>query len=140
MKSEGNIRHKLKQVAFRHRKKFVAEGLAILPSNCKWNRPLSTPEGENIRACTFKQGTEDWNAKVCDEAFQGVEQAETCPYFECCNTPEELKSQFNRMIGLEGGPKPLSQLSTQGYSDLTALLWVLEGDVEPNPEGDADVS
>ncbi len=125
MKSAGKVRHKLKQAVFRHRKKYVEEGLAQTPSNCSWNKSLTTPSGGEVHICVYGQGTPDWNAKVCDDKFEGCAQAAQCPHFQCANDPEDLKDTFNQMMGLEGGPTPLSQISSNGYPDIAALLWVI---------------
>lgn len=125
MQSLGKIRYKLKQAMFRHRKKFVAEGLAKVPSNCTWNQALPTPSGGKVRICVYGQGTPDWNQKVCDSNFGGCAQALSCKLFQDQNDPTELKDRFNRMLGLEGGLTPLSQISNSGYPDLAALLWVI---------------
>ena len=123
MQTRGKVKQKLKQAAFRHRKRFVAEGLNREPRNCKWNDALKTPHGSEVRLCVYGQGSEDWNKVVCDPAFGGCEQAEVCEFFECRRTAEELKDEFENFAGMKGQVE-MGRLSRE-YPDLAALLWVL---------------
>lgn len=129
MKREGQIRHKLKQVIYRHRKKFVEEGLAKRPCNCEYNDvvrlPLHTGNRATIHICQYEDDSEGWHNRVCDSSMGGDVQAKSCPYFECINTPESLKNEFGKTLGL-GGEEIQTGVLAQKYPDVMALMWVLD--------------
>lgn len=128
MRTESQIRQKLKQVIFRHRKKFIESRLKQLPSNCKHNSlvQLRTPsQGRHVfRCCTLKNEDVDQTDMVCDRALGGVSQAKRCPYFENRHTAEKLKAEFAKKLGLDGSPVSLGDLARE-YPDIVALNWVL---------------
>lgn len=133
MRREGQVRHKLKQVIFRHRKKFVEMGLSQVPENCKHNGvvrlPIHTGNRATIRVCRYvKDG--DWNNRVCDSTMGGEEQARGCPFFECSHTPESLKTEFSQKLGL-GDSEVHAGILAKEYPDIIALMWVL-GTPQPN--------
>ena len=123
MRRESQIRHKLKQVIFRHRKKFVEKGLSRRPENCEHNRvvtlPVHTGNRATLRVCGFND-----NNVVCDPTMAGEAQARECPYFGGCNTPESLKSEFSKKLGLGEDVIQAGALA-KDYPDLIALMWVL---------------
>ena len=127
MKKENEIKHQLKQVIFRHRKRHVVEGLKRKPVNCKHNDVVRLPVHPSNRAeihvCRFQNG-EGWNNRVCDSSMAGDEQARQCKYFECRNTPESLKKEMMERMGLDGTAVSLGELA-RDFPDVAALLWVL---------------
>lgn len=138
MKTESQIKRKLKQVSFRHRQKYVQKGLAVKPCNCKYNGSLEfkTPDKlHQIRICTYSDDQVDWNNRVCDEGLGGLKQAQGCPFYECRNTPESLKKEFDASIGLDG-TKVQSKDIARKYPDIMALYWVL-GPPEAVEESDS---
>jgi hypothetical protein len=155
MRTDGQIRHKLKQLIFRHRKKFVEKGLSQKPHNCKHNGvvrlPVHTGNRATIHVCTWGVGHvvepgkghdgENWNNRVCDSSMGGDEQAQECPYYEGCHSPESLKAEFTRKLGFGDNQTSSGQLA-QEYPDLIALMWVLGTAKKKNgadnsmPEGD----
>jgi hypothetical protein len=142
MRTHGQIRHKLKQLIFRHRKKFVEKGLAPKPHNCKHNGvvrlPVHTANRDTIRVCLFKE-EDDWNNRVCDSTMGGDQQARECPYFAGCHTPDSLKADFSKKLGL-GGEEVVAGVLAQEYPDIVALMWMMgtpkkSGNKETVPEG-----
>lgn len=127
MKEASTVKHKLRQVIFRHRKQFIKEGLKQCPGNCRYNAPVKVPPGPGrrkiIRVCLYKED-EGWNNVVCDENEGGLEQARTCPYFECKNNATDLKSMFSSLLGLDGTPVEIGWIAKH-YPDVAALTWVL---------------
>lgn len=119
MKNPGQIRQKLKQVIFRHRKRFLSKHLRVIPSNCKFNCILETPEN-SIGVCQHSEESRDL---ICDSGLGN--RAVTCPSFEVKRSAQNLKSDFNEI--LFQSPEELSQQ----YPDIVALMWVLG-----NPEID----
>jgi len=131
MKRESQVRHKLKQVTFRHRKKFVEAGLSRRPSNCSHNGvvrlPIHTGNRATIHICRFQHGQDDWNNRVCDSSMGGDLQARDCPFFESLHSVDSLKEAFNRKLGLGGEPVQAGVLA-QEYPDIIALMWVLDSE------------
>jgi hypothetical protein len=143
MRTHGQIRHKLKQLIFRHRKKFVEKGLAQRPHNCEHNGvvrlPVHTSNRATIHICQYMGEDKEWNNRVCDSSMGGDEQAKGCPYYAGCHTPESLKADFNKKLGLDGEPVASGALA-QEYPDIVALMWVMgtpkkNGAVDVEPEG-----
>lgn len=143
MKSEGQIKQKLKQVIYRHRKNYVAQGLARVPENCCHNRvvrlPVHTGNRAVIRVCGLDLGEGDTNDVVCDSTMAGEEQARKCEYFRECATAEQLKDEFKQKLGLDGTTVNIGVIAKE-YPDVAALMWALGpgkpvDKKEPKPEG-----
>jgi hypothetical protein len=140
VKTAGQIRQKLKQVVYRHRKEHVRRGLARRPENCEHNGvvhlPVHMANRETVRICRYVDDNGAWRNRVCDPALGGVQQAQACPHFSCCNTPESLKEDFGRGIGLDGTPVEIGHIAKH-YPDVAALMWVLGPVAGPQaPEDD----
>jgi hypothetical protein len=133
VKSESQVRQKLKQVLFRHRKEFLREQLHRRPENCKHNAvvhlPVHVATRSSLRICGLVHESEGWNNRVCDSLIGGDRQATQCPHYVCQHTPEELKLEFNEKIGLGQTPVEIGRLA-KDYPDAAALMWVLS----PTPE------
>lgn len=128
MKTEGQIKQKLKQVVYRHRKKFISSGMAKKPANCLYNRavrlPVHTGNRATIRVCGLVQNGEHVCNVICDSTMAGDRQAEKCSFFENKDTAEELKKQFKAKIGLDGSAVSIGEIARE-YPDIAALMWVL---------------
>jgi len=145
---ESAIKHKLRQVVFRHRKSFIADHLRARPSNCEHNGGCRTPPPERkvVGVCLYQvrvPGEPDnpnkrWNNVICDENQAGITQAQRCPHFEPRFDAADLKAMFDTIIGLDGTPVDAEQMA-RDYPDIMALTWVL-GDarktVQPIPVAD----
>ena len=125
---ESAIKHKLRQVVFRHRKRFIEDALRRRPCNCKHNGQIKTPrhsEKQVVRLCLYGiDDREQWNNVVCDEAFGGGKQAQNCPYFVVQHEATDLKAMFDSVIGLDGTPVDPAYMAKH-YPDIMALTWVL---------------
>jgi len=159
MKKAAEIKRKLKQVLYRHRKKYVEEGLRRRPANCTHNAviEIGDPSRSNrthLRICTW--GIEDakepgafrqedggeWNAVTCDESLGGRKQCRDCPTFECGSEAEDLKAAFATMLGVDGTEVDIGWIAKQ-YPDVAALMWVLDSEPhseKPPPKPDPDVN
>lgn len=127
MRSEGQIRHKLKQVTFRHLQREIRTSLSCRPENCAHNRAVRLPAGE-VRFCDIHVD-EDGLHQVCDESHNGLTQARDCQDFDCANTKENVQADFKLFL----------QTSEVGaiaarYPDIAALMWVLNGEMVEVPE------
>jgi len=125
MKSEGAVRHQLKQVVFRHLKRQLRENFRAAPETCHYNKAVNIPGGGQVRLCYYKDDLTDAPRKiVCDsEILDGVEQAENCPYWKPLRTKEAIKSEFQDLIA-HGDRGHIAA----SYPDIAALLWVLDSD------------
>lgn len=150
MKKEGAVRQKLKQVMYRHRKKYMEKNLEPLPSNCSHNRAVKLPllpgPGQ-IHVCRYvEEGV--WNDKVCDLRFGGEKVARECPFFTCKKTAEELKEAFQSSVRKAIDNQQAMGLLAHRFPDVAALMWVLDQtpeeilgvdeDTEDSGEEDAD--
>jgi|GEM_PF-3033932 len=138
MMKPGAIKHKLGQVVFRHRKRFIEEGLKRRPCNCAYNAPVKFPRKtsarETVHVCLFQIADRSaWNNTICDDAFDGASQAQQCPYFKCQNTAEDLKEMFASLLGLDGTPVEIGWVAKH-YPDIAALTWVLGEQPKAKPE------
>lgn len=138
MKTDGQIRQKIKQVVFRHRKAFVRQGLARHPGNCAFNTkvtlPLHMANRATLHVCGYRSEEKTPNNVVCDATMGGERQARECPWFKTCRSAEELKGDFNDRLGVDGGaPKEIGYIAKE-YPDVAALLWVMGPDKGVNPE------
>lgn len=137
MKTEGQVKHKLAQVRFRHLKREVRNGLSHKSVNCKHNGPLEVPGQGVVGVCLKGAGDlTTWHGGVCDESFG--DRAAQCQFFECVHTKEQIREDFNNF--LESGDRGLI---AEKYPDMAALLWVLDMDrpeSEPEPESSPESS
>ena len=133
MRSEGSVRQKLKQAKFRHLKRVLEERLKRRPCNCTHNRSLQYGPLAKFGFCSLHiEDPAEWQALLCTELREEMNNAPDCPAFEPPLSKDELKQEFIDKFGL-------SDLGTVAadYPDLAALMWVLEdeGDWDlPDPE------
>lgn len=139
MKNEGQIKQKVKQVIFRHRKAYIQHGLARKPENCSHNDVVRLPVHMSNRAtlhiCGYcPDGIVPTNV-VCDSTMGGDRQAAECPFFRSKKNASTLKEDFNRKLGLNGeSPVEIGYIAKE-YPDVAALMWVLgPGSKEHNSE------
>lgn len=128
MKSEGQIKQKLKQVIYRHRKNHVERGMARRPGNCAYNHavrlPVHTGNRAVIHVCGYCPDGSTPNAVVCDSSMAGDRQAQECPYFHNRTTAEGLKDEFKSKLGLDGSAVNIGVIA-RDYPDVAALMWAL---------------
>jgi len=133
MKTEGQVRHKLQQVTYRHLQRTVRTALSCRPENCIHNGSVNLPTGE-VRFCHLLE-TKDGSKIPCDEAFGGLEQASKCPEFSRKNTKEKVQEEFTSFLK----NSDVATIATR-YPDVAALLWTLDAtapivpQVDPDPE------
>lgn len=131
MKNSGAIRHKLKQVAFRHLKRRLETELRPHPDNCTFNHEVRHPKviaegGPPLGVCLCQAMTSA--DRVCDVAWGGVERAQKCRFFKSAATKDFIKENFREFLSTA----QLHEIAAE-YPDLAALMWVLEDDA-PNRE------
>ena len=124
MKTEAAIRHKLKQVRFRHLKKRMEADLHCSPENCIHHTDallrLPTLGGTmQVGVC----GHESLKGSICDTAAYG-NRDRTCPLFQLAQTKEQSKDAFVTELSSMALPEIAAQ-----YPDMAALLWALSEDM-----------
>lgn len=145
MKTEGQVKQKVKQVIFRHRKAFVQRGLARHPENCTYNEKVRLPvhmaNRATLRVCGYCPDGSTPNNVVCDASMGGERQAAECPYFEARRSADALKDEFNRRLGLDGSAVEIGYIAKE-YPDVAALMWVMgpgknanRDEPAPEPQG-----
>lgn len=123
MKTQGQIKQKIKQVVFRHRKRFVQEGLSRKPENCQHHKTVRLPLHTGNRAVIGVCGLEGKNL-VCDSTMAGVAQAQDCESFCCKHSAQDLKENFDSRLGLNGEDIQIGAIA-RDYPDIAALMWVM---------------
>ena len=127
MKSEAQIRQKLKQVLYRHQSRKVQEAFKKRPETCFFN---GAPVAGMPRLCLH--GAEEpakWKGVICDRLHDGVEMASNCPLFEpLADDPDVviIKAEFQKEL------RAKRVVLAAKYPDAAALMWVLEEDLVVN--------
>lgn len=132
MREFGAVKHKLKQVRFRHLKRLIEDGLSLTPKNCAHNRMFHHPNvtahgGPPVGICVCPAQEGD---VLCDVAWGGEERARMCPLFESAGNKDSIKQEFNEFLATAD----LAVIAKE-YPDLAALMWVLQEEI-PNREID----
>ena len=132
MRSEAEIRQKLKQVCYRHLQKILRNGFKKLPQNCTCHS-LQKVGGQLVGVCRAKM--DDPYIVLCDAGHEeSLKVARECPVFEFAMDKEKVKAEFKELMG-----QKLSEVAAQ-YPDVAALRWVLgEGDSMPDLSDDIDI-
>jgi len=123
LKSEGAIRHKIKQVRFRYLKRAIEESLVKRPENCVHNAPIEGSGDEPVRICFAQIDHVARRGVVCDARFGGCERAASCSLFTPARTKDAVKSEFYGDLESMSFPE-----IAYNYPDMAALLWVLADD------------
>jgi hypothetical protein len=113
MKNDGAIKHKLKQVQFRHTKKEIEGLLSPSPSNCKFNVLNSS----GFYQCSLSSTA----ITICDSQYQGNIVATNCSTFVSKYNKEDIKKSLSNFFSVSDIPT-----IARRYPDMAALLWVLD--------------
>lgn len=123
MRSPGQIRHKLKQVIYRHLQKELREAFKQTPENCVFNGPQNLKGLGSVHLCHYKGEEGKPRKTLCDSRmWNGADQARNCPMWEPRRDKETIKAEFKTLItsGTRG------EIAAR-YPDVAALMWVLDG-------------
>lgn len=115
MRSESQIRYRIKQLRFRKLKRHLSKELLVRPTNC-----LHNVEGSPYRLCGLN------TALVCDVRKDGGFLCRKCLDYTPARDKEQIRQDFLDQLN---DPNIL----TRDHADIAALLWVL-GEI---PEGDS---
>ena len=131
MKYDGQIRHKISQVRFRHLKRELRTGLSRRPCNCVHNGVMVAPTLK-VHLCVLVNPSGE--NEVCDERMGGLGKSQGCPLFQCKHTQVGIRDEFVNFV------THATRAEIAGrYPDLAALLWVLDSDI-PDPDTNQNVS
>ena len=122
MRSDGAIRHKLKQVRFRYLKRKLEAGLKCRPENCAHNVGFDAGD-DVVRVCAVQLDPIGRQGVVCDERFGGCARAAHCPTFTPARTKDQVRAEFYADLMRMTLPE-----IAYNYPDMAALLWVLSDD------------
>lgn len=122
MRSEGAIRHKLKQVRFRYLKRKIESVLGHRPENCAHNVAFNAGD-DVVRVCVVQIDVAGRRGVVCDERFGGCARAANCPTFTPARSKDQVRSEFYADLMRMTLPE-----IAYNYPDMAALLWVLSDD------------
>jgi len=122
MKSERDIKRKIKDLRYRSLQKIYKKRLSKRPENCKYNFRQRLKEGETIGLCmpveVLKNANiqeEEWQGTICD----ALEDALKCPRFELAQTKSELTQELDAEL-----KDP--EVRNEKHKAIHVLLWVLE--------------
>ena len=92
MKTEGSIRHKLKQVKYRIVQKAIRNGLSRKPCNCKHSGLVKGSSGDDLfYVCLLDaEKPKEWEGMICDNAVPPH-----CPFFKPHKTKEDVEKEVD---------------------------------------------
>lgn len=123
LRSPGQIRHKLKQVIYRHMQKELREAFKQVPEGCGYNGSQSLKNLGVVQLCLYLNEDGKPRKSLCDSRmWNGVEQARSCPLWTPKRTKETIKAEFRTLIA--SGDR--GEIAAR-FPDVAALMWVLEG-------------
>ena len=118
MRTEGQIRHQLKQVLYRHLKKRLKANFRKKPQTCLHNSLV--PECDVYVCGLRKRGRP--RSILCDPRVEECRRkAKRCPLWEPKQPKEEIKAAFKELID----SKNEGQIA-YNCPDAAALMWVLD--------------
>jgi len=120
VKEEGAIRHKLKQVRFRHLKKRMGAVLKPTPGACLHNRPFKHPLSKGAPVGTCIHPEQETGSNLCDPTWEGCAKAKHCTLFTPRVSKGEAKAEFKESLAKMG----FAEIAFR-YPDMAALMWVL---------------
>ena len=114
----SKIKQKLKQIKFRHLKKYLSENLKEDSRNCVHNESVESDEKGIVCVCGYEGSR--YYSQICD-SFYNNELAETCGLFCPKKDKDVLKKEFLSFMA----ESSRGQIAKE-FPDVTALLWVLD--------------
>ena len=114
IKTESQIRHKIKQVMFRHRKKFIQRHMKNTPDRCKFNQMLNLGTG-SVQICRKVNPS-----IICMD----TQQSSNCTLYASTSEVDvqQLKELFYQSV-IDRSQRPSE--FTAHYPDAAALIWAL---------------
>lgn len=142
MRSEGRIKHQLKQVIYRHLQKRLRMNFKKRPHTCLHNKEVII-HGVRVGVCSHPdvkmEGQNFSPYVVCDTHVSGgIQQAQECSFWDPVASKEDIKEEFTNLVNSGDRGRIAAECP-----DVAALMWVLDNqDQEVNLldilEGDED--
>lgn len=124
MRSEGQVKQQLKQVAYRHLQKRLRENFRQRPDTCAHNGAVILDEaaGTTVGLCGLINPDGTPRNVPCDARISGCsEMARECPLWAPIQTKAEIKAEFTALLQSADRGVIAAQ-----YPDIAALMWVLD--------------
>jgi hypothetical protein len=137
MRSQGQIRHQLKQVIYRHLQKRLRANFKKRPDTCCYNREVELDDTSSVFLCGVTSAAGNPRNVPCDARIPGcLDMARDCPLWEPIKSKAEVKAEFHEII--QSGDRGII---ASEFPDIAALLWVLDDpdDVPTRAEVEAAV-
>jgi len=129
MRTEGQVKQQLKQVAFRHLQRRLRENFRRRPESCCHNCPMLLDGETSVRVCGLLTSEGKPRNIPCDSRLPGgPELARDCSLWEPLQSKDDIKRAFADLLRSEDRGFIAAQ-----YPDIAALLWVLD---TPPTEGE----
>ena len=132
MKSEGKIKHKLRQVKHRIIQKECRKATSKKPCNCVHSGVVRGHASEPLfHVCLMDSDKPDeWEGMICDNSVPN-----TCPFFKPQKTEEEIRDEFNFEFDEIINEGDMGKIASK-YPDVAALLWVLADSTDETEDDD----
>lgn len=141
MKTEDQIRQKLKQTLRRNLQKRMRANFKQKPGTCIFNRrpyhiEPDDPGRSKPAQCPHVCIHAERGGWVCDERHGGLDLAKACPHWEARQTGDEIKAQFTADY------REMAVRAKQGHKHpefpvASTLMWVLGDELPESPEPEA---
>lgn len=136
MKTEAQVRRKLKQAVYRHLKKKYDAALKQTPYNCTHNHFTPVTNGKagvetGVGICMYHPEAQSGpRLVVCDpRVHEGVAQAQSCPFFDLVHPKEQIKADLKGEFDKFLDEAEIGEIAAR-YPDVAVLTWVLGTPVE----------
>lgn len=121
MRKESAIRQQLKQVKYRHLRRLLRDNFKREPRRCRFNGEVKGLTYQ-IGVCLYDADVpRDWAGMICDKQEGGTEIAKNCEWFQAQADKKQVTDEFEDFLLNSDLPE-----IAQDYSDIAALMWVLE--------------
>lgn len=119
MKSEEEIRKRVRDLKFRYLRRILRKDLKRRPHNCTFNREhtVQGTDGQDITVRLCMLGSEDptWDIDICDTPKQAV----CCPAYLPRRNRDDIEAEFEANLA---DPEWMRE----NHRDLYTLTWVLD--------------
>jgi len=119
MKTEKEIKRKIKDLRFRRLQKLYKKRLTQKPENCVYNFRQTLGDNSTIGLCLYDEekgiNNCEWQGTICEHN----EDAQNCPYYRCNTTKKQIAIQLNDDLAEE-------ETCKIKYKEIYYLKWVLE--------------
>jgi len=132
MRTQGQIKHQLKQVIYRHLQRKLRALFKQKPCTCGFNQEILLGGESYVRLCGVTNSMGVPRNVPCDDRIPGcADMARECPLWEPKRSKEDVKAEYHDLIQ----SKDRGRIAAE-YPDIAALLWVLDDSDDVPSESD----